>query len=102
MPEKYGILVGVDGSAASDAAIRWATREAIMRDEVITLLHVVAPAIASWPEAPMHANFAKWQKETLRMLSSRRARLSTPKWAKRHPRCAPGCCTRSIRTLCRL
>jgi nucleotide-binding universal stress UspA family protein len=42
MPEKYGILVGVDGSAASDAAVRWATREAILRDELITLLHVVA------------------------------------------------------------
>ena len=64
MPEKYGILVGVDGSAASDAAVRWATREAILRDELITLLHVVAPVIASWPEGPMQANFAKWQKES--------------------------------------
>ncbi len=63
MPEEYGILVGVDGSAASDAAVRWATREAILRDELITLLHVVAPVIASWPEGPMQANFAKWQKE---------------------------------------
>ena len=64
MPEKYGILVGVDGSAESDAAVRWATREAILRDELITLLHVVAPVIASWPEGPMQANFAKWQKES--------------------------------------
>jgi len=64
MPETYGILVGVDGSAASDAAIRWATREAILRDELITLVHVVAPAIASWPEGPMQANFVKWQKES--------------------------------------
>jgi nucleotide-binding universal stress UspA family protein len=64
MPDKYGIVVGVDGSAASDAAIRWATREAILRDELITLLHVVAPVIASPPEGPMQANFAKWQKES--------------------------------------
>jgi nucleotide-binding universal stress UspA family protein len=66
MPEKYGILVGVDGSAASDAAVRWATREAILRDELITLLHVVAPVIANWPVGPMQANFAKWQKESAR------------------------------------
>ena len=66
MPEEYGILVGVDGSAASDAAVRWATREAILRDELITLLHVVAPVIASWPVGPMQANFAKWQKESAR------------------------------------
>ena len=29
---KYGILVAVDGSAESDAAVRWAAREAVMRD----------------------------------------------------------------------
>ena len=62
-PEKYGILVGVDGSQ-SDAAVRWATREAILHDELITLLHVVAPVTASWHEGPMQANFAKWQKES--------------------------------------
>ncbi|HEX9177100.1 MAG TPA: universal stress protein, partial [Mycobacterium sp.] len=28
---RTGILVGVDGSAESDAAIRWATTEAVMR-----------------------------------------------------------------------
>ena len=63
MTEEYGILVGVDGSAESDAAIRWATREAILRGALITLLHVVAPVIASWPAGPMQANFARWQKE---------------------------------------
>ncbi len=66
MPETYGIVVGVDGSAASDSAVRWATREAILRDELITLLHVIAPVVASWPEGPMQANFAKWQKESAR------------------------------------
>jgi nucleotide-binding universal stress UspA family protein len=63
MSEQYGILVGVDGSAESDAAVRWATREAILRDELITLLHVVAPVVASWPMTPMHESITKWQKE---------------------------------------
>lgn len=63
MPEKYGILVGVDGSAESDAAVRWATREAVLRHEVITLLHVVAPVAASWPMSAMQESITKWQKE---------------------------------------
>jgi nucleotide-binding universal stress UspA family protein len=63
MPENYGILVGVDGSAESDGAVRWATREAILRDELITLLHVVAPVVASWPMSPMQARITEWQKE---------------------------------------
>lgn len=62
MPEQYGILVAVDGSAESDAAVRWATREATLRDELITLLHVVAP-VGSWPKNSMHESITKWQKE---------------------------------------
>lgn len=42
------IVVGVDGSAASDAAIRWAAREAAMRKVGLTLLHVMNPAAQAW------------------------------------------------------
>lgn len=35
-----GILVGVDGSEYSDAAVRWAVREAAMRDEALTVMTV--------------------------------------------------------------
>ena len=35
---RSGILVGVDGSAESDAAIRWATHEAVMRRATMTLI----------------------------------------------------------------
>src|ERR1700732_3880890 len=58
-----GILAGVDGSAESDAAIRWATHEAVMRRAPLTLAHVVAPAVASWPMGPMDANIAEWQED---------------------------------------
>lgn len=64
MPEQYGVLVGVDGSAESDAAVRWATREATLRGEMITLLHVVAPVVAGWPVVPMRESITKWQKES--------------------------------------
>ena len=60
---KYGILVGVDGSAESDAAVRFATREAGMRDAPLTLVHVVAPVVVSWPVAQLQGRFTEWQEE---------------------------------------
>ena len=60
---KYGILVAVDGSAESDAAVRWATREAVMRDAPLTLAHVVTPVVVSWPVASLQGSFNEWQEE---------------------------------------
>ena len=60
---KYGILVCVDGSAASDAAVAWATREAIMRQLPITLMHAVAPIVVGWPVGQLYAEMPEWQKE---------------------------------------
>ena len=46
------ILVGVDGSAASDAAVRWAAREAAMRRLPLKLLHAVQPTFLRSAEGP--------------------------------------------------
>jgi nucleotide-binding universal stress UspA family protein len=59
---RSGILVGVDGSAESDAAIRWATHEAVMRHVAVTLTHVVPPVAASWPTGPVYADITEWQR----------------------------------------
>ena len=63
---KYGILVAVDGSAESDAAVRWATYEAVIRDEHVTLMHVVPPVVVSWPVAPVQATITEWQEDNAR------------------------------------
>ena len=59
----YGILVAVDGSAESDAAVRWAAREAAMHDAPVTLMHVVAPIVANWAVRSLEASFTEWQEE---------------------------------------
>jgi nucleotide-binding universal stress UspA family protein len=67
MPEttrKHGILVCIDGSAASDAAVAWATREAVMRHVPITLLHAVPPVVVGWPVGQLYAEMPEWQKDS--------------------------------------
>ena len=58
---RTGILVGVDGSAESDAAIRWATTEAVMRRAPLTLVHALEPMVTAWPIGPVQASITEWQ-----------------------------------------
>lgn len=60
---EHGILVGVDGSPESDAAVRWAAREAISRDLPVTLMHVIAPIVVGWPVRYLESSYMEWQKE---------------------------------------
>jgi len=60
---KHGMLVCVDGSAASDAAVAWATREAVMRRLPITLMHAVPPVVVGWPVGQLYADMPGWQEE---------------------------------------
>jgi nucleotide-binding universal stress UspA family protein len=53
-PKRCNIVVGVDGSSASDAAVRWAAGEAMLRALPIKLINVVAPTLVSSAMAPNH------------------------------------------------
>jgi nucleotide-binding universal stress UspA family protein len=43
--EDLGVMVGVDGSAASNAAVRWAARWAAIRNIGLTIVHASAPVV---------------------------------------------------------
>jgi hypothetical protein len=47
----------------NDAAIAWATREAVMRDVPITLLNGVTPVVVGWPVGQLYADMPEWQKD---------------------------------------
>ncbi|MGV0596740.1 universal stress protein [Mycolicibacterium porcinum] len=64
--ENYGVIVGVDGSAESDAAVRWATREAALYGAPVTLMHVIQPMFISWPIGQYQATLVDWQNENAR------------------------------------
>ena len=56
-----GIIVGVDGSPASDAAVSWAAHDAVMRGVPLTLMHVQDPVSRTWSQAKVLQEVSGWQ-----------------------------------------
>ncbi|OBF93818.1 universal stress protein UspA [Mycobacterium sp. 852002-51163_SCH5372311] len=61
--KRYGIVVGVDGSAASYAAVSWAAYEAAMRNVPLTLAFMFKPFVQTYPQIPMPPGVAEFQQE---------------------------------------
>jgi len=66
--ERPGIVAGVDGSAASKAAIDWAARDASLRKVSLTLVHVAGGLGGLWSPAPPPTGFGEWQQRRGREL----------------------------------
>ncbi len=62
--EQLGIVVAVDGSPASEAAVAWAATEGLRRKTTVTLLHVTAPVIATWSALPTEPIIAEQQEDS--------------------------------------
>ncbi|MFV0495037.1 universal stress protein [Mycobacterium sp.] len=60
---RYGVLVGADGSPASNAAVVWAARDAALRNLPLTVVHVVNTDIKTWPPMPFPDTWASWQED---------------------------------------
>lgn len=58
--EERTIVVAVDGSDESDAALAWAAQESALHQAPITLLHVIAPMITTWPVEPLTVGIPEW------------------------------------------
>ncbi len=53
-PQPRGIIVGVDGSSASRAAVGWAARDAALRGRPLTVVHVgPTETAAAWIDVPV-------------------------------------------------
>jgi nucleotide-binding universal stress UspA family protein len=78
--DKYGILVGVDGSAHSDAAVRFGTHEATLRNVPLTLMHVIE-SVPAWATASEQSRIAQVWEDNARDVIERAektARASAP------------------------
>ena len=65
-PPRRGLLVGVDGSAAALGAVRWAARDAALRNAPLTLVHVVNAPVPGWSQVPAPTGFRHWQEQRAR------------------------------------
>jgi nucleotide-binding universal stress UspA family protein len=64
-PKCHGIVVGVDGSPASDIATEWAARDAALRHLPLTVVHILSPVeIGPWVDIPISAEF--WEERDQR------------------------------------
>jgi nucleotide-binding universal stress UspA family protein len=60
---RHGIVVGVDGSPASNAAVCWAARDAAMRNVPLTLVHMYSAYVPTFPQIPLPAGVTVWQEQ---------------------------------------
>jgi nucleotide-binding universal stress UspA family protein len=63
-----GIVVGVDGSPLATEAIRWAARDAEMRDTALRIVTVAKPVVGTWLAIPVPAEVVEWQDESGRQV----------------------------------
>ncbi|TRW81696.1 universal stress protein [Mycolicibacterium sp. 018/SC-01/001] len=74
-PDRQPVVVGVDGSPSSSAALAWAARDAVLRGVDLTVLHAAAPTVTAWPGgAP--AGVPQWQREQGRQVLDDAARTA--------------------------
>jgi nucleotide-binding universal stress UspA family protein len=74
--QRHGIVAGVDGSAASDAAVSWAAREAALRNVPLTLVHMLNAIVPTFPQMPLPSGVAVWQEEDGQQVLERAVKIA--------------------------
>ncbi|MFZ1178223.1 MAG: universal stress protein [Mycobacterium sp.] len=73
---RHGIVVGIDGSAASNAAVCWAARDAAMRHVSLTVIHMVNAAVPMYPAIPLSTGVSVWQEEQGRQVLEQAVKIA--------------------------
>src|ERR1700758_2360618 len=72
----HGIVAGVDGSPASNAAVCWAARDAAMRNVPLTLVHAYNTYVPTFPQIPLPADVALWQEDDGRQVLEQAVKIA--------------------------
>ena len=73
---RHSIVVGVDGSPASNAAVCWAARDAAMRNVPLTLVHAYNTYVPTFPQIPLSAGVALFQEEDGRQVLEQAVKIA--------------------------
>lgn len=74
--ERRGLVVGVDGSAPSNAAVRWAARDAALRNVPLILVHMLNAYVPTFPQIPLPGGAAVWQDDDGRRVLEQATKLA--------------------------
>src|SRR3954462_902864 len=66
--ERLGVVVCVDGSAPSKAAVDWAAGDAAARGAGLTVVHVASALGGIWPQTPAPVGLGDWQRRRGRQI----------------------------------
>ncbi|MHA7648916.1 universal stress protein [Mycobacterium sp. ML4] len=75
-PPRGAILVCVDGSAAALGAVRWAARDAVLRNVPLTLVHISDAPLPEWFGVAAPAGFRQWQQQRARDFTETAIRIA--------------------------
>ncbi|MHA7652406.1 universal stress protein [Mycobacterium sp. ML4] len=73
---KRGLVAGVDGSSASNAAVAWAARDAALRNVPLTLVHMLSAYVPTFPQIPLPGGVAVWQEDDGRQVLQQAVKLA--------------------------
>jgi nucleotide-binding universal stress UspA family protein len=84
-PRRRAILVGVDGSKAALAAVRWAAHDAALRNVPLTLVHVVNAPVPGLSQVPTPAGLRQWQEKRAREFITSAIKVAESSTGERGP-----------------
>ena len=62
------IVVAVDGSPHSNAAVAWAARECSLRQAPVTLVHVITPNLQTWGKSAPQHDVDRWYRDNAKVI----------------------------------
>ncbi len=83
-PPRSAILVGVDGSPAALAAVRWAAHAAALRNAPLALVHVVDDPVPGWLRVTAFG-FRRWQEKRARQFIESAIKVAEESTGERGP-----------------